>query len=178
MRVLIVEDEALVADYLEALVLSFGYEVCAIAASAPEAVEDAAIHKPDVALMVRLPRGTSGIDAACEIYSSQGLRCVFLSENLDDATRRTLNLCQPIVFIDKPVLPGAISAYSRPVMKLAGALSCQAQALVQSLARSSRRAVKATECLLVCWFLDADNDDSPHAQLAGVQKTPRHEVEG
>jgi DNA-binding NarL/FixJ family response regulator len=106
MRVLIVEDEALVADYLEALVLSFGYEVCAIAASAPEAVEDAAIHKPDVALMVRLPRGTSGIDAACEIYSSQGLRCVFLSENLDDATRRTLNLCQPIVFINKPVLPG------------------------------------------------------------------------
>jgi CheY-like chemotaxis protein len=46
MRVLIVEDEALIATCLEALVVSFGYEVCALAASAPEAVENAAIHMP------------------------------------------------------------------------------------------------------------------------------------
>ena len=121
MRVLIVEDEALIADYLEALVLSFGYEVCAIVASAPEAVENAAIHKPDVALMdIRLARGTSGIDAACEIYSSQGLRCIFLSGNLDDATRRTLNFCQPIVFINKPVLPVSL----RGALKMAEQLTC------------------------------------------------------
>ena len=121
MRVLIVEDEALVADYLEALVLSFGYEVCAIAASAPEAVENAAIHKPDVALMdIRLARGTSGIDASCEVYSSQGLRCIFLSANLDDATRRTLNLCQPIVFINKPVLPFSL----RGALQMAEQLTC------------------------------------------------------
>jgi two-component system, response regulator PdtaR len=121
MRVLIVEDEALVADHLEALVLSFGYEVCAIAASAREAVEDAAIHKPDVALMdIRLARGTSGIDAAREIYLSQGLRCIFLSANLDDATRRTLNLCQPIVFINKPVLPVSL----RGALQMAEQLTC------------------------------------------------------
>jgi DNA-binding NarL/FixJ family response regulator len=121
MRVLIVEDEALVADYLEALVLSFGYEVCAIVASAPEAVENAAIHKPDVALMdIRLARGTSGIDAACEIYSSHGLRCIFLSANLDDATRRTLNLCQPIVFINKPVLPFSLHG----ALQMAEQLTC------------------------------------------------------
>lgn len=106
MRVLIVEDEALIATYLEALVVSFGYEVCAIAASAPDAVASAALHMPDVALMdIRLARRTSGIDAAREIYSRQSLRCIFLSANLDEAVRRTLMPCQPIAFIDKPVLP-------------------------------------------------------------------------
>jgi CheY-like chemotaxis protein len=106
MRVLIVEDEALIASYLEALVVSFGYEVCALAASAPEAIENAAIHMPDVVLMdIRLARGTSGIEAARQIYARQGLRCIFLSANLDDASRRTLDPCQPIDFVDKPVLP-------------------------------------------------------------------------
>ena len=85
-EVLIVEDEALIASYLEALVVSFGYEVCALAASAPEAIENAAIHMPDVVLMdIRLARGTSGIEAARQIYARQGLRCIFLSANLDDA---------------------------------------------------------------------------------------------
>jgi two-component system, response regulator PdtaR len=106
MKVLIVEDELLVADYLEELIVSYGYEVCAIATSAPEAVENAAIHTPDVALMdIRLARGTSGIDAASEIYARQGLRCIFLSGNLDDAVRLQLNAFEPIDFIDKPVLP-------------------------------------------------------------------------
>lgn len=31
---------------------------------------------------------------------------------------------------------------------------------------------------LLCWFLDAGNEEAPHAQLTGVQKAPRHEVAG
>ena len=30
----------------------------------------------------------------------------------------------------------------------------------------------------MCWFLDAGNEEAPQAQLAGVQKAPRHEVAG
>lgn len=33
-------------------------------------------------------------------------------------------------------------------------------------------------CLLLCRFLDADNNDTADAQLTGVQKAPRHEVAG
>jgi hypothetical protein len=29
---------------------------------------------------------------------------------------------------------------------------------------------------LLCWFLDAGKTKEPRAQLAGVQKAPRHEV--
>jgi DNA-binding NarL/FixJ family response regulator len=110
MRVLIVEDEILVAMYLEELVVSCGHKVCALSASAAEAMESAAAHAPDIALMdIRLARGTSGIDAARAIYSRCGVRCIFLSGNLDDATRRELEACEPIDFIGKPVLPVLLS---------------------------------------------------------------------
>jgi hypothetical protein len=33
-------------------------------------------------------------------------------------------------------------------------------------------------CRPLCWFLDAGNQEAPHAQLTGVQKAPRHEVAG
>lgn len=106
MKVLIVEDEALIAAYLETLIVGFGHEVCAIAASATEAVESAARHLPDVALMdIRLAHGSSGIDAARELHTRQGLRCIFLSANLDDDVRQKLAGCEPIGFVNKPVLP-------------------------------------------------------------------------
>ena len=101
-----VEDEPLVGMYLEALVVSFGYEVCAIAGNAAEAIEHAALDAPDACLMdVRLADGTSGIDAAQEIYSRHGVRSIFLSANLDDATKGALEGCRPIDFLDKPILP-------------------------------------------------------------------------
>lgn len=31
---------------------------------------------------------------------------------------------------------------------------------------------------VLCRFLDAGNEEGPHAQLTGVQKAPRHEVAG
>jgi len=106
MKVLIVEDEVLIAMYLEALVVGFGHQVCAVAASASEAIENAAVHAPHVALMdIRLGGGTSGIDAAHEIYLRHGLRCIFLSGKLDNKTRRAIDHCKPIDFVEKPILP-------------------------------------------------------------------------
>jgi two-component system, response regulator PdtaR len=105
MKILIVEDEALVAMHLEALVAGFGHQVCAVALSTAEAMENAAAHAPHVALMdIRLAGGTNGIGAAHEIYLRYGLRCIFVSGNLDNAARRALDACNPIDFVDKPVL--------------------------------------------------------------------------
>jgi DNA-binding NarL/FixJ family response regulator len=120
MKVLIVEDEALIALHLESLVIGFGHQVCAVAVCARGAVEGAAIHAPDVVLMdVRLARGTNGVDAAREIYSRQGLRCIFLSGNLDEPTRHALAACQPIDFINKPVLPAILRRALQAAERLA-----------------------------------------------------------
>jgi DNA-binding NarL/FixJ family response regulator len=66
----------------------------------------AAVGDPDVALMdIRLSQGSSGIEAAREIYARHGVRCIFLSGNLDEATRNAVGPYDPIDFVGKPVLP-------------------------------------------------------------------------
>ncbi len=104
MKVLIVEDEALIVMYLELLVEDFGHQVCATAASTAEAITHAAVHLPDIALMdIRLADGNSGIDAARELYARHGIRCIFVSGNLDPATRDAVRAYEPIDFVGKPI---------------------------------------------------------------------------
>jgi DNA-binding NarL/FixJ family response regulator len=106
MRVLIVEDDVMIAMHLAMLVAAFGHEVCATARSAPEAIAQAIALKPDVALMdIRLANGSSGVHAARELHDQQGLRCIFLSANLDEKTRADLRPCEPLAFVGKPVVP-------------------------------------------------------------------------
>jgi two-component system, response regulator PdtaR len=106
MRVLIVEDEAIIALHLAILVAELGHEVCATAATAAGAIALATLHNPHVVLMdVRLADGSSGIDAARELHAQQALRCIFLSANLDEPTKTALLPYEPIDFVGKPVLP-------------------------------------------------------------------------
>jgi len=106
MRVLVVEDDFIIAMHIEMMVSEFGHQVCAIAASAGEAIVSAAEHHPDVALMdLRLADGSSGIEAARELYDNQALRCIILSANLEESTRRALSPYDPIAFVEKPILP-------------------------------------------------------------------------
>jgi DNA-binding NarL/FixJ family response regulator len=62
MRVLIVEDDVIIAMHLAVLVAELGHGVCARAVSADGAVAQATAHSPDVVLMdIRLALGSSGI---------------------------------------------------------------------------------------------------------------------
>jgi two-component system, response regulator PdtaR len=109
MRVLIVEDEPIIAMHLALLVAELGYEVCATAASATGAIALAALHNPHVVLMdIRLAQGSSGIDAARELHAQRALRCIFLSANIDESTRAAIQPYEPIDFVGKPVLPVAL----------------------------------------------------------------------
>jgi CheY-like chemotaxis protein len=106
MRVLIVEDDPIIAMHLAMLVTDLAHVVCATAASAPEAVAQAAALNPDVVLMdIRLAGGTSGVEAARVLHARHALRCIFLSANLDERTRASIAPYDPIAFVGKPVLP-------------------------------------------------------------------------
>src|SRR6516165_5685604 len=106
MHILIVEDEAIITMDLATLVVDFGHTVCGTADSASRAIKQAADSRPDLVLMdIRLANGSSGIDAARELHARYGLRCIFLSANLDELTERSLAPLDPIDFIGKPVLP-------------------------------------------------------------------------
>jgi hypothetical protein len=55
-------------------------------------------------------------------------------------------------------------------------LSSQPATGPSALAPAQRAGAQRLRAL--CWFLDAGNKEAPQAQLAGVQKAPRHEVAG
>ncbi|MDB5595179.1 MAG: hypothetical protein JWM36_2140 [Hyphomicrobiales bacterium] len=91
LRILIVEDEVLLALDLEDLLTDFGYAVCGIASTAGDAEQMAEELKPDLVLTdICLARGTSGIDAARSIRARYDIPCVFLSAQAEECAREDL----------------------------------------------------------------------------------------
>lgn len=118
--ILIVEDQMLIAWHLSDLIEGAGHRVLAIARDPAEAVAAAAQERPDLALMdIRLNGGTSGLDAARMLYERWGVRSIYLSANLDPATRAQAEQLQPLGFVGKPFLPAdVIEAVARAVRSL------------------------------------------------------------
>ncbi len=102
-RVLIVEDEILVAFDLKITLEDFGYEVCGIAATADEAVALAEAARPDAILMdisLRGPR--DGISAAIQIREISDVAILFVSAHVDLRARERAEPARPVGFVGKP----------------------------------------------------------------------------
>jgi len=79
-RILIIEDELVIAMDLEDLVTGLGHTVVGIATTRDEAVRMAAEHKVDLILTdIRLADGSSGIDAVADILSSVDVPVIFIT---------------------------------------------------------------------------------------------------
>src|SRR3954470_13096913 len=83
MKILIVEDNALVAMDLEQQLLFAGHEVIGIAATVAEAIEVARNTDGDLALMdVSLADGSSGVDAARLLKNKYNIPSVYITADL------------------------------------------------------------------------------------------------
>jgi two-component system, response regulator PdtaR len=116
MKLLIVEDEMIIAMRLEQFVTDLGHQVCAVASTEEGAIASAGTHRPDVVLMdLRLAHGGNGAEAACQIFKTFGIRSIVVSANIDATAREALQDCMPIAFVAKPFLPteldGALRNY-------------------------------------------------------------------
>jgi DNA-binding response OmpR family regulator len=102
MKILIVEDEFMVAMTLKMLLKKQGHDVVGIADDVVSAVETADRTHPQLAFVdIHLAKGTSGLEAAAELAKS-GTVCVFLTGNPPDGPRPDLALgCLPKPFSDK-----------------------------------------------------------------------------
>lgn len=79
-RVLIIEDEMIIALDLENLVTELGHTVTGVATTRAEAVAMAREHKPDLILAdIQLADGSSGIDAATEILGGRNIPVIFIT---------------------------------------------------------------------------------------------------
>jgi CheY-like chemotaxis protein len=103
-RLLIVEDEALIALDLQWRVTRLGYTVVALAATGPEAIQQALAHRPDLVLMdIRLRGPMDGIEAAAVIRTHLALPVVYLSASVEALTRARAAATHPAGVLHKPV---------------------------------------------------------------------------
>src|SRR5918911_1311403 len=103
-RILIVEDDYLVALQFENALTEAGYDVVDIASTAEEAVQIVPDYRPELVLMdVRLAGPRDGIQAAAEIFDRFGIRSIFVSAFSDPATRARADRANPIAWLPKPV---------------------------------------------------------------------------
>lgn len=126
-RILVVEDERIVALDLTATLEDLGYVVVGTAATAAEARAEALRTVPDLVLMdVRLAGDVDGIELAGGLRNELDVPIVFLTANADDETLRRALGTTPAGFLTKP--------FSEPTLR-----STIEVALVKHSAESSLR---------------------------------------
>ncbi len=102
-RVLIVEDEGILAIELKEKLEKLGYNVPATASTGAEAIELAANHRPDLILMDIVLKGDmDGIEAAGKIHSTLKVPIIYLTAYADDGTVKRAKVTEPFGYLVKP----------------------------------------------------------------------------
>ncbi|MEZ4865778.1 MAG: response regulator [Caldilineaceae bacterium] len=102
-RILIVEDEILVARDLEQQLTALGYTIVGLAASGPCALELIAREHPNLVLMdIRLQGPLDGIAVAQAIHDRYFLPVVYLTAHADCATLQRARVTEPFGYVLKP----------------------------------------------------------------------------
>jgi two-component system, response regulator PdtaR len=103
-KVLIVEDEALIALSLRESLTLVGYEVVGVAATVRDALTLAENTRPDLALFdVRLAGRRDGIEGAILVRAMLDIPVVFLTAQSDEGTRVRARAADPAAYLSKPV---------------------------------------------------------------------------
>jgi CheY-like chemotaxis protein len=120
--ILIVENEALVASYIEEVLAESGFRVAGIAASGPEALSLAEETKPQLALVdIRLTGPIDGIELACLLRQKFALPAIFLSGMADQETTHRAQIAEPLGFLRKPFRPSQVfNAIERALSQASG----------------------------------------------------------
>jgi len=104
LKVLIAEDQLMIADLLDEFLSASGYDVCGIARTVEEAVALGELHKPDLALLdVRLAKGGFGPEIARRLGSRGKFGVLYATGN--DARTSALTQADGDASIAKPYRP-------------------------------------------------------------------------
>jgi len=110
-KIMVVDDEAVIAMQLKERLTSMGYEVVGSAFSGEEAVEMAGGLKPDIILMDIVMEGKlDGIDASEIIKKELGIPVIFLTAYADDDFIKRAKNVKPFGYILKPFQEDQIKA--------------------------------------------------------------------
>ncbi|MBK7395093.1 MAG: response regulator [Myxococcales bacterium] len=102
-RILVVEDEGIVALDIQRTLVRLGFDVTGVAASADEALAQARSEPPDLVLMdIHLRGARDGVHAAEDLRAELDLPVVYLTAHSDVATVQRAKLTEPLGYVVKP----------------------------------------------------------------------------
>ena len=102
-RILVVEDQNIIAMDLQSRLHELGYAAPLAVSSGEEAIQASHAHLPDLILMdIRLKGGIDGIQAAATIRSELDLPIIYLTAHSDDQTLERAQATEPHGYLLKP----------------------------------------------------------------------------
>jgi CheY-like chemotaxis protein len=102
-KILVVEDESIIAMDLKVTLSRLGYEVTSTVNNALAAIQKAEQDKPDIILMdIMLGGSLDGIEAAKIISYKQAIPIIYISALKDEQTMDRAYLPDPYLFLMKP----------------------------------------------------------------------------
>ncbi len=108
-RILVVEDEGIIARDLSAMLEQMGHSVTGQAGTYAEAMELASILPPHLVLMdIKIRGPLDGVATAEEIRKRLGLPVVFVTAHADAHTLQRANVSQPFGYVVKPFNESAL----------------------------------------------------------------------
>ncbi len=102
-KILVVEDEYVLAANLDADLKAMGYRVVGLASSGRQALEVTAQDPPDLAVMdIRLKGEMDGTEAALRLKNEYGIPAIFLTAYSDKSFLDRAKHCEPLSYLLKP----------------------------------------------------------------------------
>lgn len=102
-RILVVEDEAVIAEDVRWTLLRMGYDALPATQTCVDAVKAADDQRPDLVLMdIRLKGSPDGVEAARLISERFGIPVVFLTSHSDASTLSRAAAANPYGYLLKP----------------------------------------------------------------------------
>jgi len=102
-KIMIVEDESIVAMEIRSSLTDLGYTVTAIASSGEVALKRVAETQPDLVLMdINLKGNMDGVQTAEQVRANFGIPVIFLTAYADNNTLQRAKLTEPFGYILKP----------------------------------------------------------------------------
>jgi CheY-like chemotaxis protein len=102
-KILVVEDESIIAMDLQVTLLRMGYEVTSVVNNALAAIQKVEQDKPDIVLMdIMLGGSLDGIEAAKIISYHHTIPIIYVTALKDEDTMKRAYLPDPFLFLMKP----------------------------------------------------------------------------
>ena len=102
-KILVVEDEMIIAAKISMQLTSLGYEVTGILPRGEQAIQQVKENRPDIILLdINLKGELDGIDTARQVQLFADIPIIYLTANSDEATFNRAKPTRPSAFISKP----------------------------------------------------------------------------